>query len=184
MRMESKVLLGALLVTLLLVSDSALNGSSRVEAAPGEASLINISALPIPEDAGCGICDFCELPTGMGGHIFSAGQGPHAAGSGTHGCEQGLCTQDGGGNHPEVCSCVCFGQPDYERCMEDCQGASIGRLWLAVRSGREDALSIAANLAFVEYNRARHALQVIGCGDQVVAHIPLVRGLTLRATQE
>jgi len=154
-------------------------------------------------DNECGLCDpqeCWELEPPETGHVAAAAElGSRDRQDGWHPsqCFPGDC-QD---KHPYSCHCVCRGSPDYEACMQACEGGGGGghgspdeavqflgehgtatlfredlpRVWAAIGSGSIAAEEIASAYWNVEVNHRRGALQVIGCSGAVVGHLDLVR---------
>lgn len=155
-------------------------------------------------------CGWCS-PTSGGncgtgvGHIAgqnSAGSNSRGAGWHPNTCASGTCEE----KHNAACECVCqaMGHSE-EECAQVCGPPAGGEeqtalsdapapaanlllienlpeVWLAVRSGRVNAEHVTAEYENVELNAQRHALQVIGCEGQIVAHLPLPRGSSERRT--
>jgi hypothetical protein len=102
-------------------------------------------------------------------------------GAGWHPTEwvEGGCSS----NHPEDCEeCICPAICQIDptgTCLEDCIENECGgtqdqlALLEQIRSGEVDAYALAASRSTFEINEARNALQIIGCGGEVVFHAPL-----------
>jgi hypothetical protein len=187
MFMTSRITLVAFLALPVLVFSGSSNPTAPIAAqASPKAALLDITEflaesvnITLKNDGGCGICHGPCLSGGMYGHMFDAGMGPNAAGSGTHCCESGHCadySSDEIGVHPTVCSCECEAKGWPEGYLDECDDGShhFAATWSEIRSlGSIDPVALADAHPYYEFNRSRNAIQVIGCGDQVIAHIPL-----------
>jgi hypothetical protein len=124
-------------------------------------------------------------PTELGGASESGGWHEET-------CWPELCEE----KHPPSCHCWCIGSPDYEFCMEGCEGGGGGghlamsrngdtegyrtlfgdelrQVWDAAVTGSLDLTAVAGRYWNVEVSQERNAVQVLGCGGAVVAHLSL-----------
>lgn len=127
---------------------------------------------------GCGVCDgwedegFWHVAYAHEDAIASKGAGWHP---GTP--AEGICPN----KHPHDCAgcycpLLCGGEPTcVEDCISECPPPSGGfaALLESVRSGSASPFDVAAAYVNVEINEERQALQVMGCDNTIIAHIPL-----------
>jgi hypothetical protein len=151
---------------------------------------------PGPSAPTCGWCapTYCHAQQADGHIAGSENEGSQDVSSGTH---PSLCVaSDCNDMHPMTCTCLCSTAPDPEACMQACGppggGGELARydddrgpvrgilatkdlplVWAAVRSGDVEPEEVLKAYINVEFNASRSALQVIGCGDLVIAHLPL-----------
>jgi hypothetical protein len=159
---------------------------------------VNLADLPFATLVECGQCN-PTICLGSAGHFAAAiGGGNSSEGSGWHPqtCMIGYCSA----KHPEwpcyctsfcngICTEACAEAANPTECYEECYGVCFDQcmeeepdtfsmtgledLWFGIRSGSVDPMEAAAAHRNVEFNVARSALQIIGCGGEVIAHIPL-----------
>ena len=62
---------------------------------------------------------------------------------------------------------------DNDECESPASSDDVAELWRAAAANDQDALASLVSRGVVEFNTSRRALQALGCGETVIAHVPL-----------
>lgn len=131
----------------------------------------------------CGGCnDLCDAGGTAGHYAFESQDYYFAKRDGWHldkeeegveeedWCLPGSCFEHHHPCEPDDAGCADCTDPDFAHML----GEGLPAMWAAVRSGALQAGDLAARFPqSIEINEERGALQIIGCGGMVVAHVPL-----------